>query len=493
MIIVTVRESSVADARRAVSVLGPGAGGVEMRLDDLAGQDWGSVIAGCRWPVIATCRRRNEHGGFTGSETERRRLLRKALAAGAFKIDVEAGAFARSFLDEVPHRRLLVSVHEYRPGTTFLSGHADDLMALPRGVSVKLAYTPRRVSDCLAGRSLLARARREGREMTLVPMGEAGVPGRILALSWGSAWSYAAPDGAPPVAPGQSSLFELADLYRASGIGPDTVLTGLLGWPTAPSLSPWMHNRAARDAGRDARYLPFPEEDAADFLVNAAAWGLQGVSVTHPHKERVLPWLDELTDAARGCGAVNTLSFTGSRCLGDNTDAPASLAALEQVWPAGQGLAGKCMAIVGAGGAARAVAWAASRAGIRVTLYNRDPGRGEAAAAAVGAVRRPLEALAEAQADILVNATPVGMWPRVGECPVPEEAIRAKVIFDLVSNPVETCLLKCGRAVGALVQNGLAMLVRQGEAQYRAWHGSPPPPGAFQAAAWEGLRRREQL
>ncbi len=492
MITVTVRAASVARARAIMAVLGRGAGQVELRLDDLADQEWEGLIAGSRLPVIATCRPRHEGGGFPGGEEERVEVLRRAAAAGAAAVDVELGSAAEVLLHELPPARLVLSVHDHSPGSESLEEHARRLLAAPRAVALKLAYTPRRVSDCLPGRVLLARAAGEGHRLILVPMGPAGIPGRVLAQVWGSLWSYAAPDGVPPAAPGQLPLAEMADLYDVAAIGPGTVLTGLLGWPVEASLSPWMHNRAARDAGLNARYLPFPEEDAADFLMNAPAWGLRGVSVTRPHKRTVLPWLDATTPAARACGAVNTLTFGEGRVEGDNTDAGGALAALRAVLPGDLSLDGCRISILGAGGAARAVAWALSGEGARVTLHARRLSRAQAAAADLGVAAAPLAALADCEPQVLVHATPVGSWPHAGESLLEEAAVPGRVVFDLVSFPRRTRLLAHAARGGAIIQDGVAMLVRQGEEQFRLWHGQAPPPGSFAAAAEEGIRRRGQ-
>ncbi|MFQ5718761.1 MAG: type I 3-dehydroquinate dehydratase [Acidobacteriota bacterium] len=488
MIIVTIRESTVALARRRLGAVGPGAGGVEIRLDDLAGQDWAGLIAGARLPVVATCRPSHLGGGFAGSEEERVELLAAAAAAGAAWVDVELGSAAEALRAHLPAERLVISHHEFDPGVGRLDATYERLVGAAPGRRVKLAYMPRRCSDCLAGRQLLARARRDGVSLILITMGEAGIPGRLMACSWGSTWSYASPDGAPPAAPGQMSLARMASLYNVENIEPETVLTGLLGHPIATSLSPWMHNRAAALAGIDARYLPFPEQDAADFVLNMPAWGLTGASVTRPHKRAVLPWMDDLSDAARACQAVNTITHTSARLHGDNTDASAAMAAIGEAWPSGRDLRGLRFGVIGAGGAARSVVWAAREAGGAVTVYARHVEAAADLAREFGVACEALAALDPVDLDVLVNATPVGTWPDIDSSPVPDGAVGGELVFDLVSNPETTCLLRLAAERGIATQNGVAMLVRQGEAQYRLWHGVPPPPGAFLVAAREGLR-----
>jgi shikimate 5-dehydrogenase len=148
------------------------------------------------------------------------------------------------------------------------------------------------------------------------------------------------------------------------------------------------------------------------------------------------------------------------------------------------------VAIVGAGGASRAVGWALRRRQAVVTLYSRDAARGEKTAAAIGAVRRDLKNLGDDGKEILIHATPVGTWPNHDACLLGPRELEADLVFDLVSNPQETLLLRRAASGGAATLSGLSMLVRQGEAQFRLWHGRAPSPGCFLAAALAGLRRR---
>jgi 3-dehydroquinate dehydratase/shikimate dehydrogenase len=488
MITVTVREAGVEAARRRLRALTAGAGMVELRLDDLAAEPWPDLLAETTLPVMVTCRGRAGGGGFGGSEQERVALLERALQAGAACVDIELGSAAEDLLLSWPSQRLVLSHHQFQPGTAGVADKLDLLLASSRQLVVKLAYTAGRASDVLLARELLRRLAAEQRRGVILPMGERGVAGRLLAPAWGSAWTYASCDGAPPAAAGQLPLSIMSDLYRVNDIGPDTVLTGILGWPVDASLSPWMHNRALSALGIDGRYLPFAEDDAADFLLNADALGLRGVSVTHPHKETVLPWVEDLAGAARGCGAVNTLTFAAAGLRGDNTDGAAARLALEEALPADWTWKGRQVAIAGAGGAARAVAWELGRRQAKVSLYARDPARARQAAVAVGARCLPLADLPAAAPDVLVHATPVGMSPRPSAC-LPEAAgCPAGLVLDLVSNPRRTALLTAAAANGCATQEGLVMLVRQGEAQFRLWHGEAPPAGLFAAAAREGLQ-----
>ncbi|MCZ6599675.1 MAG: type I 3-dehydroquinate dehydratase [Acidobacteria bacterium] len=488
MIVVTIHERTLGAARRRLAGLTRGAGMVELRLDDLADQDWPVLLKETTLPVLATCRGRLSGGRFDGSEEARVAVLRRALQAGAARVDLEVDTPAEDLIQEWPGDRLVLSHHEFRPGTTGLEERLARLLSSPGEIVVKLAFMARRTSDALLARKWLRRTRADGRAAVILPMGEEGVPARILAPSWGAAWTYAAPDGAAPAALGQLPLSQMAGLYDVDNIGPDAILTGILGCPVGASLSPWMHNRGLRDLGIAGCYLPFATTDAADLLLNAAAWGLHGLSVTHPHKEVVLPWVDDLSDAARGCGAVNTLTFAGGGIHGENTDGDAACQALEEALPHDWHWPGRRVAIVGAGGASRAVGWALRRRQAVVTLYSRDAAQGEQTAAAIGALRQDLKNLGDDAKEILIHATPVGTWPNEDVCLLGPRDLDADLVFDLVSNPRETLLLRRAASQGCSTLSGLSMLVRQGEAQFRLWHGQKPSPGCFMAAALEGLR-----
>jgi 3-dehydroquinate dehydratase/shikimate dehydrogenase len=488
MITVTIRESGVDAARRRLSSLAPGAGMVELRLDDMAAGPWMDLLTATNLPVLVTCRGRAAGGGFGGSEEERVALLERALEAGAARVDMELGSAAEDLMLRWPGERLVLSHHQVQPGTGRVVENLNRLLAASRQLVVKLAYTAGCSSDVLLARELLRRVAGEERQAVILTMGEKGVAGRLLAPAWGSQWTYASCDGAPPAAPGQLPLSMMADLYGVDEIGPDTVLTGILGWPVDTSLSPWMHNRALRQLGINGRYLPLAEDDPADFLLNAGALGLRGVSVTHPHKETILPWVEDRSAAVLGCGAINTLTFTGDRWRGDNTDGAAARRALEAALPDAWTWEGRQVAIAGAGGAARAVAWELGRHQAQVVLYARDPGRARPAAAAVNARCLPLQELESASPDVLVHATPMGMAPNTSSFLAEADRCRAGLVFDLVSNPRRTALLAAAEARGSATQEGLEMLVRQGEDQFRLWHGVAPPSGLFAAAAREGLQ-----
>lgn len=277
-----------------------------------------------------------------------------------------------------------------------------------------------------------------------------------------------------------------------------TRLCAVIGNPVAHSLSPAMHNAAFRAAGLNYVYLAFRVEDIGACLRGMRALeGFRGMSVTIPHKETILPHLDEVTPLARRIGCVNTVTRDDAKLIGANTDGLGTLRAFAD---ADIILAGKRVLFLGTGGAVRAVAFAmaADAAPERITLLGRTPSRVAELAADLrdqhpipietGALPGDLET-AMAQADVVINGTPVGMYPHgTASSPVPAALLRPdQVVFDMVYRPLRTRLLQDAVAAGCRTLEGSEMLVRQGELQFEMWTGQAPAPGVMRAALLAAL------
>ncbi|MCX7925187.1 MAG: shikimate dehydrogenase [Fimbriimonadales bacterium] len=259
-----------------------------------------------------------------------------------------------------------------------------------------------------------------------------------------------------------------------------TQLAGVLGYPVRHSLSPAMQNAAFRAMGLNWVYLAFevPPDRLPDAIRGMRGLGVRGLNLTIPHKESVMPLLDGLTDAALQIGAVNTLFWDGGRLIGDNTDAEGFLRALRE---AGIEPAGQTVLILGAGGAARAVAYALSKAGCRLIIANRTPERAIALADTFEAQTTELtrESLREVLPSVngLVNCTALGMSPDIDSTPpidwrgVPDSTW----VCDLVYRPLQTRLLREAAARRLKTVDGLGMLVHQGALAFERWTGLPAP------------------
>ena len=276
----------------------------------------------------------------------------------------------------------------------------------------------------------------------------------------------------------------------------------LIGWPVEHSLSPVMHNAAFEALGLDWQYdlLPVPPGQLGAALAGLQTGDFKGANVTVPHKSAVMAFLDEIDDAARSIGAVNTITVQGERWIGHNTDAVGFVRALRE---AGMEPAGRRALLLGAGGAARAVAYALAQAGCAVTIHNRTENRAADLVhhlqdldpcAPVASVpgEAALGELDLARFDLLVNATTAGMWPEIEDTPWPEALAMPShwTVFDLVYNPLETRLLRQARQAGAKTIDGLGMLVWQGALAFALWTGQQPPADLMRAAALQALASR---
>jgi shikimate dehydrogenase len=258
---------------------------------------------------------------------------------------------------------------------------------------------------------------------------------------------------------------------------------GLLGNPVEHSLSPPMHEAAYDALGMDARYVTFePDRDAAADAVEAAeTLGIAGLNVTIPFKQDVLDAV-EPDGMARRVGAVNTVDFSASPPRGYNTDVAGVRRAFTHHEVA---IEGRDAVVVGAGGAGRAVAFALADAGGAVHIANRTEERAESLAADVpGATAGGLDTLDRvADADLLVNATSVGMEPDDGETPVPATHLHGDLaVLDAVYTPIETRLLREAAAAGARTVDGAWMLLFQGVAAFERWTGRDAPVVAMNEA-----------
>ena len=265
-----------------------------------------------------------------------------------------------------------------------------------------------------------------------------------------------------------------------------TTLYGVAGYPLGHTLSPVMHNLAFSSRGVNAVYLAFETRDIEGAIRGMKALGIKGMSITIPHKSSVIPLLDEMDPLAEKIGAVNTIVNCEGRLTGYNTDAFGALKALEQA----AALPGKNCLVVGAGGAARAIAFILKEHNARVTIANRTRERGQALADAVGCPFIPLEAVKSVPADILVQTTSVGMHPRGDQSVIPADCLKpGMVVMDIVYNPVFTRLLSTAEGAGCTTVSGLGMFVHQGAEQFKLWTGLDAPVEAITEAVAKALAK----
>jgi 3-dehydroquinate dehydratase / shikimate dehydrogenase len=433
---------------------------------------------------LATCRRRKGGGKLSGGVQAELYWLNVAREAGCAWGDLEIETLRElpgkslSKLGLPPH--ILLSRHDFErlpPRLQSFPVARADVDAL------KIAVHVQTIGDSLR----LLRLVRRSPNLVAVPMGEVGLPARILALREGSALTYA-PIG-EATAPGQVSLDTLKHLYRAHELTRRTRVYGVIGDPVGHSLSPLLHNTGFLARKIDAVYLPFLVRDLRDFLKAVPEFGIRGFSVTIPHKQSILKHLQECDQLAAEIGAVNTVVVRRDGSLfGSNTDYIGILRALEQkLRPVGSRAL-----IFGAGGVARAAAFALARAGARVGICARRERAARELAKAVGGEALPRRALRSESFDVILNATPIGMHPHDRVSPLSPRELNCRVVMDLINRPQRTQLLNLASQKGLVTISGVEMFVPQGVAQWELWTGQRAPESLMRKAVLRALRAEEK-
>ncbi|MEF2277981.1 shikimate dehydrogenase [Deinococcus sp. YIM 134068] len=262
---------------------------------------------------------------------------------------------------------------------------------------------------------------------------------------------------------------------------PDLLRAFLYADPAAHSLSPTMHRAAFAHAGLRGEYtaLRVPAGELGEALERLRVPGVLGANLSLPHKEEALAFMDDLSPGARAIGAVNTVVHREGRLIGENTDAPGLLAALEAADAPGGGVA----VVLGAGGAARAAVWALRSRGHDVRVVNRTFEKAEALTADLGGMAQPREAVPWNEVTLLVNASSGGLSdPDATPLPDPPALAPGALLSDMVYQPRETRLMRELRATGARTENGLPMLAHQARLAFRAWTGADVPALVFLTA-----------
>ncbi len=433
--------------------------------------------------LLATCRRHQNHGRFNGSIEEQLATLDLAVRSGAHAIDVEieTAEAAQERLHALRGRtHVIVSYHNFE-ATPPMDTIVNRMLRVPAD-SYKIVTTARKPSDNLR---VLAAARALPRQhMIVLAMGELGFPTRVLSPIFGGVYTYAAPMQTQGTAAGQVSARSLRHLYRVDKLGKTAKIYGVIADPIRHSISPAVHNRAFQSRRVDAVYLPFlvSPPQLRDFFSLAERLPLTGFSVTIPHKQKVVRYLDVVDPLARRIGAVNTVWRKGGKWRGTNTDVPGITTPLARLLK----LKKSSVLIVGNGGAARSAAFALADAGSRIAMVGRNIDRVRSLSKICGAEPLSREQLSGRHFDAVVHATPLGMFPHVNECFF-NSAIPADVVFDMVYNPAETALLRNARQQGKTVVAGLEMFIEQAVQQFEIWTGETAPRAAMLKAAVEAL------
>ena len=447
---------------------------VEMRVDWLARDpDIPRLLKDRPTPAIVTCRRAADGGKWRGTEEERLRLLRTVIISGVEYVDLEDD-IAKS-VPRYGKTKRIVSHHDFH-GTP---EHVEEIWAEMAEMNpdiIKLVTLAKSPSDCVRVLKLVQDAR--------IPtvafcMGEFGVWSRVVCAKLGAPFSYAAFSPDREVAPGQLSYQEMKGVYHYESIDPDTELFGVIGDPIGHSLSPLLHNRAMRQIGFNGVYVPIrvTSDQLAEGLTDLESLNFRGLSVTIPHKQAVLKQFPKCEEIVRQIGAANTL-FRGAdnEWQSFNTDYQAALDSLKLGLSAGDTLDGKRVLMLGAGGVARAIGMGIIRAGGVLVVSSRTSARTKELAQELNCRHVTWENRGAEYADVLINCTPVGMYPKMDETPFQDHWLRdGMIVFDTIYTPENTLLIKNAQARGCTTVSGVEMFIRQAAAQFERFTSQTAP------------------
>jgi 3-dehydroquinate dehydratase/shikimate dehydrogenase len=472
---------------------------LEFRLDSLARP--ASVLADLKTfmaahrdaTAIATCRRKGNGGNFPGSLTTEFDLLLKAAQSGCQIVDLEVESAEEAKPSQLEKFReglraagtaLLVSFHDFAR-TRGLEQAAARIAAFEPEF-VKVVSTAHTLADNLAVLRLIEDRSRSA-HVVGIAMGEEGLVSRVLGPRAGAAFTFASLDNGVETAPGQVTARTLRDLYRLEQIDAATRIFGVAGDPIGHSLSPLMHNAAFRREHVNAVMLPLKVKALNDLLTLVLELPVSGVAVTMPLKQQILPHLANMDPLTAKIGACNTVR-TGAdgKLYGFNTDVAGLIRPLEKRLR----LKGARVALLGAGGAARAAVFGLVDQGAEVFIVNRTHEHAVALARAAKAKALKHEQLAKNRFDVLINSTPCGMAGTRQALPIKEDELNAGLVFDMVYTPLETPLLKLAASRGIAVIGGLEMFVQQGARQFEIWTGKPAPEVEMLRSVEFALKKR---
>jgi 3-dehydroquinate dehydratase / shikimate dehydrogenase len=487
-IIVTIAAPTLAAMENQATAVGSSQVGYEWRLDylnDYANlqQKLHQVFFRLRFPPsVATCRRTEAGGQFSGTVEEQVEILESAVRAGCHWVDLEIESVDRGgklLLRRFKPAHVLVSYHSYRTMPR-LGEVYRRLSRLPVN-AVKIAGCVRRLTDNLKIQAFLES--HGGSRLIVVGLGPSGLPSRLLGLKWGSALTYASTGSHPVVAPGQLSAHLMRGVYRVEHLDRHTQHFGIVGSRASVSLSPAMQNAAFSAKRVNAIYVPCETSHLSDFLELARRLSFSGFSVTMPYKRAIMRELDWIDPLAVEIGACNTVAIQHGKWMGWNTDATAVVEVLTKRLRLG----GSRILILGAGGAARSAAFALRGEGAEVFITARREVRAQMLAKANSARAIPWTSADGLDVDAVINATPIGMAPNSEGIPIDLARLRVRVVFDMVYHPMETRFLAEARGRGLTTISGLEMLVAQGARQFEIWTGESAPKALMEQAVRQGF------
>jgi 3-dehydroquinate dehydratase/shikimate dehydrogenase len=491
-----------------------GAEMVELRTDYLTNLS-SKVVAGLirlahqlSLPVMATCRDPKQGGTGNWNLKQRTDILIEAVRAGADFIDYEYDNFIhpetqqaiQQTLSNHPETHLVLSAHNFHGPFEDIEHLYDSMISVCPQAIPKLVFTAGHISDCFTAFDLLYA---KDRDAIVFCMGSAGMISRVLAKKFGSFLTFASLDDEQATAAGQLTITAMKQLYRWDRLNAQMEVFGVVGDPVGHSLGPLLFNACFEKDDVNAVYLPFhvqQEKMGFDLFMQGVLsrpWlNFGGFSVTIPHKTNALDFAGRSGDFVGGLastiGAVNTLKLGFNNILtAYNTDYAGAMDALTAVIGIDRHhLHSVKVAVIGAGGVARAVVAGLADAGADVTIYNRTVNKAQLLAKEFRCRACGLAELVHLNATVVINCTSIGMIPNVDTSPVPADVFKAGMTaFDTVYTPLRTQFLRDAEAGGAEVVSGAEMFIRQAMAQYRIFFGKEPDEQTIRKVVFDRLGR----
>lgn len=466
MICAVIKGPAFEEARQQILKATAYADLVELRLDYFKSLDLTALKklrSHFSIPMIFTLRSQIQGGNYTQPEENRLADIRRLIELKPEYVDLESHVSAR-FIEEIsfqsPETKIILSYHNFTETPEDLEGIYQEMQKIP-ACFYKIAVT---AGNCLDALRLICWAKTSDDTLIAISMGPYGQVSRILGPMIGCPITYASLDEHQESAPGQLSANTLIKKYHHRSLNLDTALYGLIGNPVDQSISDETHNSLFAAHNLNAVYVKIQVNpvELSDFLQLAKQLPFHGLSVTMPLKEHILPFLDDIDPQARDIGAVNTLLFQEDRILGFNTDGIGALNAIEKEYP----IKDKRIVIIGAGGAAKAIAYEALRRGGLVAIVNRDADKALQMAQLLQCTGKGLDYMAncaESGYDLLINCTPVPQ-------PIDSDYILPQaIVMDITTKPKETAFLKLAQEKGCSIIYGYQMFTEQAVGQFDLW------------------------
>lgn len=468
MLCIVIMGPSLNEVREQIKLSIGQADLVELRLDHFDNRHpeiLKALLKEFSIPMIFTLRPQSQGGNYRLSEETRMTEIKSLASCAPAYLDLEAHLpeiFLSEMAQEFPNTKLIISYHDFDKSLEDIENFVDSMPQI-RGAFYKIATMAHSTADALR---LMIQAKKS-QNLIAISMGEQGEMSRILAPAFKCKILYTSLDDKKVLAPGQLPVQSLLDTYRVKSIHANTRLYGLVGDPVTGSIGHLTNNAVMRELNLDAVYVKMKVQpkDLSMTLPLLKSMGFRGLAVTMPLKVEMIPLLDDMDSDAKAIGAVSFVHIEKGRLVGYNKDGYGALESLEKLGPVRQ----KKMIILGAGGAARAIAYEARKRGAHVVILNRTKDKAQQLAEEFNCEGDSLDQMQkyyESGYKIIINCLPY----HLPHLPInPQYFHKDAIAMDITSKPMNTLFLQAAQAAGCRVVHGYQMFIRQTMKQFEVW------------------------